>query len=123
MKTLELYLKPVGTRVNLKLKPNDQVGPYVVFVQKWVAGNKVAVGTWFPAQLESPAGIGTVLDHAEGYDFIIKANITSPPDTATLVPELRFDNAVVYKTPIYLPAAEGPVVSREWSVIIDEGGA
>jgi hypothetical protein len=118
MKTLALYVKPDGTTVNLKLTPNAQIVTYVVFVQKWVNGSSSSVAKWFAADLESQAGCTTVLDKCEGYDLILKANIAGSPDTAAIDPALSFDGAPVYTDTVHLPASEGVVVSREWSIII-----
>jgi hypothetical protein len=118
MKTLALYVKPAGTKVTLRLTPNEQVSGYTVFVQKWVNGKKQSVATWFPDQLEAPDGSSTVLAQCEGYDFILKANIAGTPDTAIVDPVLSFDDVAVYTEKVHLPISEGHVVSREWSIVI-----
>src|SRR5213083_1592087 len=118
MKTLALYVKPAGATINLKLAPNDQVLTCVVFVRQWVQGNGVAVATWLPADFESPQGASITLTPSDGYDFMIKAQIAGNPDTAAIEPQFSIDGAVAYSQSIPLPAAEGSVVEREWSVVI-----
>lgn len=117
MSTLALYVKPAGTVVHLTTTPNAQVITYVVFVRKWVQGISIAVATWHPAQLEH-GGASVPLGTDDGYDLILKAEIRGNPDTAAIDPQLSLDGAPVYTTRIPLPAAEGQVVVREWSIVI-----
>jgi hypothetical protein len=118
MKTLALYVRPAQTRINLKLAPNDHVLTCIVFVRQWNQGVGSSVATWFPAEFESPQGSSIILQPSDGYDFIVKAEITGPPDAAAMDARFSIDGAVVYSKTVPLPSAEGAVIEREWSVII-----
>jgi hypothetical protein len=117
MKTLALYVKPANTVINLKLAPNAQVLTCVVFVRQWINGNPATAATWQPANFMSPQGASITMQQCDGYDFIMKAQITGTPDTASVDPVFSINGAAVYTDTIHLPSAEGPVVVREWSVI------
>lgn len=118
MKTLALYAKPAGAVVNLKLAPNPQVTTFMVFVKQWVKGASQSAGTWLPKGLGSPAGESLTMQKCDGYDFILKAQVCGAPDTAAVTPQLQINGTTVYSDVVNLPAAEGPVVVREWSVVI-----
>ncbi len=120
MKLLDIYVEHAGTKVTLKMTPNADVVTYLVFVRKWTSAGPLPEATWFPAALESIGGCTLVLAPERGYDIILKAT-GRPGGNPSIVPALVINDAVGtrYTTPIDLPAAEGPVVERAWSIAIN----
>jgi hypothetical protein len=116
METVGFYVKPAGTKATLKLTPNMQVVTYVVFVRQWNAGVATPVATWFPADLE--AGMSITLVQSDGYEFLLKAQITGNPDIAAIDARFSLDETTKAET-LALPAEEGIVVERKWTVIIN----
>jgi hypothetical protein len=116
MKTIGLFAKSAGTVVNLRTSNvSASVVTYVVFVQAWTDTGKKPIASWHPTQLESAAGATLVLEGYRGYDLILKALIK---DDASLDAELKFDGTSEFNGTVNLPGAEGPVVVREWSIVI-----
>ena len=115
MTTLGLYIKPANTQVTMRIQPADDIVTYVVFVQKWTDAGKEAAATWHPDELESAAGASIMLVAARGYDLVLKAQVASE---TTLQAVLEFDGATAFDKTVALPQIEGPVVVREWSIII-----
>jgi|CXWL01.1.fsa_nt_gi hypothetical protein len=119
MKTLSLFVEPPGTTATMKTQPNDDVVTYIVFVRKWLSTGPVPETTWHPDQLESAAGASIVLDPTRGYDFILKAEVR-PKSMAAMSVDLQMGapGAGAFTKPVALPNSEGPVVEREWKVIL-----
>lgn len=115
MKTIGLFGKRAGTVVNLKTSNvSTAVVTYVVFVQAWTDIGKKPIASWHPDVLES-TGASLVLEGYRGYDLILKAQISGK---ASIDADLKFDGTSEFKKKVDLPAGEGPVVVREWSIVI-----
>jgi len=114
MKTVGLFVKPPGTHVHLKTSPGSGILTYVVFIQGWTSTGKKPMGTWHSGDLEA-TGRTLVLDDIRGYDLILKAIVSA--DT-TITATLSFDGVARAAQTEALPAAEGPVVVREWSIVV-----
>jgi hypothetical protein len=119
MKLLDIFIEPAGRTLRLMTRPNDDVATYVVFVRKRTSGGPVPEATWLPDLLESAEGASLILAPERGYDLTLKASVKSGGN-AVIVPNLTIDDNenTSYTTPIALPDAEGPVVERGWSVVI-----
>jgi hypothetical protein len=118
MKLLDIYVEHAGTRVDLKMKPNDDVVTYLVFVRKFTTAGPLPEVTWFPEDLET-TGCSITLAAERGYDIILKAT-GRPGGHAAIDPLLVLHDAAGsrYTDRIDLPEAEGPVVERGWSIAI-----
>jgi len=118
MKLLDIFVEHAGTTVNLRMKPNDDVVTYVVFVRKFTSAGPLPEATWFPEDLET-TGRSLVLGHERGYDIIVKATVRRGGHAA-IDPLLVIDDTAGtrYTDRITLPEVEGPVVERGWSIAI-----
>lgn len=115
MKTIGLFGKRAGTVVNLRTSNvSAKVVTYVVFVQAWTDIGKKPIASWHPEQLET-TGATLVLEGYRGYDLILKAQVSG---NASLDADLTFDGTSEFSKAIKLPMTEGPVVVREWSIVI-----
>ena len=116
MKTIGLFIRPAGTVVNLKISNvTAAVMTYVVFVQAWTDAGKKPIASWHPAQLESPNGATLIVEGYRGYDLILKALIR---DDAAMDADVSFNGVSEFNHTVTLPSAEGPVVVREWSIVV-----
>jgi hypothetical protein len=116
MKTVDFFVKPPGTSVTMTTRPSGPLVSYVVFVNKRTGAGSIPVATWHPDQLES--GQATLLVEAErGYDFNLMASIRDDGG-AEMGVQFEFSDGEVrtYQEP--LPTSEGPVVGREWKLIV-----
>jgi hypothetical protein len=117
MKTVDFFVKPPGTKVTMRAQANDQVVTFVVFVRKFTSAGPIPVVTWHPDQLES-GNATLVVEPERGYDFDLKASIRNDGGAAIDI-QFDFDDGDVKSYPQEpLPASEGPVVGREWSLIV-----
>lgn len=115
MKTIGLFVDPPGTSITLKtsaVSPN--VVTYVVFVQGWTRAGKKPIATWHSGDLES-TGRTLLLEPIRGYDIILKSAVRADAEiTATL----EFNGTAEPVQVVALPNDEGPVVTREWSIVV-----
>jgi hypothetical protein len=116
MKSLGLYTAPVNVDVVLRLRPDDGVITYVVFLNRYTGSTKKTDTVFHPQETESDAGAGFKTVKATGYELALKAQIRSNGE-ATMKGEIAIDGKV-FPQSFSLPADEAPVVSREWSIII-----
>ena len=115
MKTIGLFIKPPGTVVTLKTSAvSSQVVTYVVFVQGRTREGKKPIATWHSGELET-TGRTLLLEPIRGYDIILKAAVTGD---AKITATLSFDGTALPAQVVDLPAQEGPVVAREWSIVV-----
>ena len=115
MKTLGIFVKPAGTVVTLKASNvSAAVVTYVVFVHAWTDLGKKPIATWHPDVLEGSGGT-LVLESYRGYDIILKALVNAD---ASIDADLAFDGVSQFTDTVDLPLAEGPVVVREWSIVV-----
>jgi len=115
MKTLALFLGKPGDVVTMKAKADDNVTTYIVFVQRWTPTGAVAVATWHPDELESTAGASLTLGTDNGYDLILKAQVTGD---AMVFADIELNGQPAFGREVQLPLTEGPVVGRDWSIVI-----
>lgn len=116
MKTLALFTGRPDEVLTLKTRPDDSVATYVVFVTKWTSSGAVPVVTWHPTDLESTGGASLRLAaDCRGFDLLLKAQITAD---ATMATTIDFDGKDAFSRAVALPIVEGPVVSREWSIVM-----
>ena len=116
MSLLGLYSMPSGSTVQLRMKPNDKVLTYVVFVIKYTETGKHQEAIWHPEVLSSPNGASLVLQQVRGYRLLLQAMIK--PEGGKVDVELLVDGEEAYDEAVKLPKSEGPVVSREWSIVV-----
>jgi hypothetical protein len=87
MKTLHLFMKPVGTGINLRTNVDGNVLTYAAVLERNPGG---PVRTWLPAELETTGG-SDVLGAAQGH-VIVLPSITPP---ATFHTTLTFSDGEV----------------------------
>ncbi len=121
MKLVDFFNKRPGTGVTMLTRANAQVVTYVVFVRMWTSAGPLPFATWHPSDLENGAA-RLVVSSERGYDFMLKASIRSGGG-ATMDVRFEFSDGSTANYPQEpLPISEGPVVEREWSLIV-QGGA
>ena len=115
MKTVGLFVDPPGTAVTLKISAvSNDVITYVVFVQGWTRAGKTPIATWHSGDLEA-SGRTLLLEPIRGYDLILKGAVRAD---AELTATLEFDGTAEPAQVLQLPETEGPVVTREWSIVV-----
>lgn len=117
MSLLGLYSMPSGSTVQLKMKPDDKVLTYVVFVIKYTEAGKHQDAIWHPEVLSSPNGATLILRQVRGYRLLLHASI-KPGGPGKMDVELLVDGAKAFDEKVSLPKSEGPVVMREWSIVV-----
>jgi hypothetical protein len=121
---LGIYFGVSGMKVTLKLKPNQDVLTYVVFVKKYNRNSEVREAVLTPNVLESEDGASFTLRKCLGYKLILNASIRPEGDAQMrAVLTLEAEDKHEYPMEFALPSLEGPVVGREWSIaMIDHDG-
>lgn len=119
MRTIGLFIKPPGTTVSMKISAvSPQIVNYVVFGQSHRRDGKNPVATWHSRDLET-TGRTLFLELVRGYDITLKAAIMAG---ALLTATLSFDGTALTPQVVDLPAEEGPVVARKWSIVVRQEG-
>ena len=115
---LDILIATPGTKLRLQLRPNADVLTYAVFVKKYTSTGAIDEAVWHADKLSSDGG-NLLLENVRGYKLFLHAAVKSEGN-AEMKADLEFDGKAVgsFPNPFPLPAAEGPVVEREWSILM-----
>jgi len=116
MKTVAILEAKPRQSITIHTSPSDDVLGYVIAVDQW-KGVKRTYTYWRGTDAEGEAGVGFSLEPADGYDIVIKANVRRDEKPKIKV-ELSLDGGKYWKGTVDFPSAEGPVVTREWSIFL-----
>lgn len=97
MRTLHMFMKPAGTTVTLRTRPDENVLAYGAVLERIPGG---VVTRWLPAQLED-AGGSDILGSAQGHNVIVLPAIR-PEGTASLETEISFSDGEVRRESLSL---------------------
>lgn len=106
---------PAGTVVTLSTRNiAATVLTYIVFVQAWTDAGRTPIASWHPDVLQSTGAVLTLVNH-RGYDLVLKALVSAD---ASIESDVAVNGKSQLKTTIDLPVLEGPLVVREWSIVV-----
>jgi hypothetical protein len=116
MKTVAILEAKPHQRLTIHTTPSIEVLGYVIAVDQW-KGTRSIYANWRGTDAEGATGVGFELEPADGYDIVIKATVRNM-GTPHIDFKLELDRQVLWSDTVGFPSAEGPVVTRDWSVFL-----